>query len=147
MKKSVVAAAALVGASALTGSAVLPGSATTAAPEMHTKRLVLTQSDEHNVGGGAAFVGSDTVRSESSREIVGYDAITGKFYPKQEKFVVQIALALKGGIIVGRVSAKGEVREFDGRILKGTGKYKGIDGTIHGRFSRQKVHLTLHYRS
>ena len=146
MKKSVVAAAAMVGVSALTGSAVLPGSATTAAPEMRTKRLVLTQSEERNLG-RTAFVGSDTVRSESSGEIVGYDAITGKFYPKQEKFVVQLALALKGGIIVGRVSAKGEVREFDGRILKGSGKYKGIEGTIHGRFSRQKVHLTLHYQS
>ena len=147
MRKSVVAAAALVGASALTGSAVLPGSAATAASETRTKRFVLTQAEERDVG-RTAFVGSDTVRSKRTGEIVGYDAITGKFYPQQEKFVVQIALALKGGIIVGRVVGKGEAREFDGRILKGTGKYKGIEGTILGRFSSQnKVHLTLHYRS
>jgi hypothetical protein len=145
MKRSAVAAVALVGASALTGSAVVPGSASSVAPEMHTKRLVLGQTQERNVG-KFSFVGSDIVKSRASGKVVGFDSITGKFYPKKEKFVVQIALALKGGIIVGRVSGKGEAREFDGRILKGSGKYSGVEGTIQGRFANEsRVHLTLHY--
>lgn len=143
MKRSAVAAVALVGASVLTGSAVVPGSATSAAPEMHTKRLVLGQSKERDVG-KFTFVGSDIVRSRASGDVVGFDSITGRFYPKKQRFVVQIGLALKGGIIVGRVSG-GESREFDGRILKGSGKYSGVQGTIHGRFTRERVHLTLRY--
>jgi hypothetical protein len=143
-----MAAVALIGTSALSGSAVLTGSAT-AAPEMHTKRLVLHNTAERNVG-KFTFVGSDTVRSRSSGKVVGYDTISGKFYPREEKIVVQIAFALKGGIIVSRVSAHSAegVSRFDGRILKGSGRYLGIDGEIEGRFPQgnsNKVFVTLHY--
>ena len=132
MKRSAVAAAALVGASALTGSVVAPGSATTAAPQMHTKRMVLHQTESHNVG-RTSFIGADVDRSRAGK-IVGYDAITGKFYPTSGKVVIDVAFALKGGIIMARVSSHGPgdngVVRYQGPILKGSGKYKGIDGTI-----------------
>ena len=115
----------------MSGSAGLRGSAT-AAPEMHTKKLVLHNKAEHFVG-KLTFVGSDTVRSRSSGEIVGYDSFAGRYNPREDRVVIQVAFALKGGIIVGRVSGhpSGEGPfGFDGRILKGSGKYLGIDGEI-----------------
>ena len=149
MKKSAVAAAALVGASALTGSVVAPGSATTAAPQMHTKRMVLHQTAAHSVG-KFTFTGTDVVKSRA-RKIIGYDAITGKFYPKKGKVVIDVAFALRGGIIVARVSHKGpapDVIKFEGPILKGSGKFKGIEGTITARSpadNDEKTFVTLRY--
>jgi hypothetical protein len=59
--------------------------------------------------------------------------------------VIDVAFALKGGVIVGRVSLTEDEERFHGRILKGTGKFNGIEGTITGREGRN-VSVTLHYR-
>lgn len=144
MNKSAVAAVALVGASALTGSAVLPGSATSAAPEMHTKRLVLQELGSREIG-KSTFAGADKIRSAKTREVVGFDTYTARYYRSKDKVVLQVALALKGGVMVGRVSFGGRESRFDGRILKGSGKYSGVEGTISGRSTRDKTTVTLHY--
>ena len=143
MKKSAATAAALVATTVLSGAAVMPGSATEDRA-MHTKRLVLHEIASHEVG-RYAFAGADTARSRSTHEVVGYDSYTGKFYPATNKVVIDVAFALKGGVIVGRVSLSETEERFHGRILKGTGRYNGIEGTITGREGRN-VYLTMHYR-
>src|SRR5213592_4813825 len=81
MKKTVVAAAGLAAATAVTGAAVLPGPAT-AGTTVHTKRLVLHQTGSHRIG-QFAFAGTDVARHAGN--VVGYDAITGHFYPRQNR--------------------------------------------------------------
>jgi hypothetical protein len=109
--------------------------------------LVLRETASHRVGKGA-FTGTDTIRSRRSHEIIGYDSFTGKIYPRQEKAVLDVAMSFKGGVIVSRVTLDDfETNQFDGRILKGTGKYKGIEGTVTGRLTNStKTYVTLKYR-
>ncbi len=41
----------------------------------------------------------------------------------------------------------GSSLRFDGPILRGTGKYSGIEGTVTGRATEgQRTFYTLHYR-
>jgi hypothetical protein len=158
MRKSVVAVVALVGATALSGAAVLPGTAAlprTATAGSHTsdsaavtysKRFVLHEVSSHNLG-RFNFAGVDKVKSRHSGEVVGYDSFTGEFFPSENKVVIDVAVALKGGIIVGRVHGSGNFDTFQGRILKGTGKYKNIRGIISGRSAGgNKTFVKLIYR-
>ena len=145
MKKSAAAAAAvLVATSVLSGAAVMPGAATEDRSP-HTKRFVLHETASHGLG-DRTFAGTDKVRSRHSGQLVGFDTFTGKFYPRTNKVVIDTAFALRGGIIVGRLSIHGSDPHFDGPILKGTGNYKGIGGTIEGRLTNsRRTFLTLHY--
>ena len=147
MNKSAAAAAAsaaLVATTVLSGAAVMPGAATEDRSP-HTKRFVLHETGSHSVG-ERAFAGSDKIRSRHSHEVVGFDSTTGKYFPRMNKSVADLAFALKGGIIVGRLSFDASDPHFAGRILKGTGNYKGIGGTIEGRLTNsRKTFLTLHY--
>lgn len=152
MKKAVAAAAAaLVATSALSGAAAaVPGVATEKerGDAVHTKRFVLHEIASNQLG-ERTFAGSDKVRSRSSGKLVGFDSYTGKFYPRQDKVVLDVGMALKGGIIVGRVKITDfDSNRFKGRILKGSGKYAGIEGTVTGRQGGQlgeKTYLTLRY--
>ena len=145
MKKAAIAAAvALVATSVLSGAAVMPGAATEDRSP-HTKRFVLHETSGHDLG-GRTFAGTDTIRSRHSHEVVGFDSFTGKFYPRQDKAVLDAAFSLRGGIIVGRVTLTGPTGHFTGRILKGTKNYNGIGGTITGRLTDSpRTFLTLHY--
>jgi hypothetical protein len=158
MRKSVVAAVALVGATALSGAAVLPGTAalprtatadsskSDAAAVTFTKRFVLHEIRSHGLG-RFTFAGADKVMARRSGEVVGFDSFTGRFFPSQNRVVIDVGVALKGGVIVGRVHASGDVDTFQGPILKGTGKYKDIRGTISGRSaSGRRTFVTLVYR-
>jgi len=144
------AAAMVVGLTALSGAAATSGSAAAGdAKVQHHKKLVLRETASRDLS-RRTFAGTDKVKSASSRELVGFDSYTGRFYPHKQKAVLQVAFALKGGIIIARVSAtftSDSPPPISGRILKGTGKYKGIDGTVTGRLTdSDKVFITLHYR-
>jgi len=111
----------------------------------HVKRLVLHETGGHGLGGNT-FVGTDKARSRATNEVVGFDTFTGHFSRATNKVVIHVALALKGGIIVGRVTFDGSQPRFDGRILKGTGKFQGVNGTITGRSTNgKKTFVTLRY--
>jgi hypothetical protein len=144
MKRSIVAAAALVGASALTGAAVLPGSAAPGNGTMHTKRLVLHEIASQQVA-EVQFVGSDKIRSARTHQVVGFHAFTGHYYPSKAQTVLQGALALKGGIMLGRVVVADGATEFTGSITKGSGKYAGVEGTISGHFGESATFVTVRY--
>jgi hypothetical protein len=142
-RTAIAAAAALVGLTGLSGAAIVP--ATGAGGGAHTRHLVLHETGSHQLNENA-FVGTDKARSARTGDVVGFDSFTGRFFPAKHRVVIQVALALKGGIIVGRVSFGSEQRRFEGPILKGTGKYRGVDGSITGRFrAHDRTTVTLHY--
>ena len=141
--KAAVAAAALAAMAALSGAAAAPGVATEDRA-LHTKRLVLNQIAFKQLGPNS-LVGADKVRSRATGDVIGYDSLTIRNNPAAETATVDVALALRGGLIVGRVTV-GAGNHFEGRILSGTGKYRGIDGTITGREPTRNVYVTLRYR-
>ena len=148
MKRIAFAAAGVVVAAGLTGAAVLPGSAAHEATTT-TRHYVLHQTGSHNVG-KFSFVGTDKIRHAGN--VVGFDAISGRFFPRQERVIVRVSFALRGGIIHGRVHNRpftpGGPAEFVGRITGGSGKYRGITGVITARSpgeNSKKTFVTLVY--
>ncbi len=78
--------------------------------------------------------------------MVGFDSITGHFYPKQNRVIIQAAFALKGGIILVKAHLVGDGPKFTGKIVGGTGTYNGIDGTVSGReASHGRTFITFEY--
>jgi hypothetical protein len=140
MKKSALAAVALLGVSAVSGAAVLPGAAT-ADSKAKTMRFVLHQKTSHSLG-RFDFAGTDVVKRAD--KVIGYDAITGHYYPATNSVIVMVSFALKDGIITSRVSSSAaEPNHYDGPIISGTGKYKGIDGTISAHSPSQRSKKTF----
>jgi hypothetical protein len=131
MKKTLAASAALITATTLSGAAVLSGPAT-AQGTVHTMKLVLHETGTHNVGRNS-FVGTDKARSAETGKVVGFDTVSGSFNRKTHAAQLDVALALKGGLIVGHVSTSGSNPRFKGTITSGTGVFEGITGTIRGR--------------
>jgi hypothetical protein len=136
----------LAGVTAIAGAAAQTGTAA-AASAVHTKRLVLHQTATHRVG-KYSFTGTDTARSAVSQKIVGYDTISGHFYPKTNSLKIHVALSLKGGLIVARLHGIG-ANQYTGTITKGAGKYNGVTGTITAHSPTQNskktfVNLTYH---
>ncbi|WP_460820605.1 hypothetical protein [Nocardioides ungokensis] len=86
--------------------------------------------------------------SRETGKIVGFDAITGTFNRKTHDAFIQVALALKGGIVVGNVTLHEGVKRFHGPITQGSGAFSGISGTITGRQvgDGTKTFVTLHWQ-
>jgi hypothetical protein len=148
MKKLALAAAAVATATTLTGAAVLPASGDS---KVHTRHLVAIEKTSHRLG-KFTFAGTDVDRHAGN--VVGYDAISGHFYPRQNRVVIWFSVALKGGNMSGKVHSVniggGTPVKFAGRILNGTGRFHGARGTItaHSRSeSSKKTFITLVWQS
>jgi hypothetical protein len=143
MKKLVLTAVSGLAASALTAALVVPASGDT---KVHTKRLVSRDIRSHSLG-ARTFAG--TAVDRHAGHIVGYDSFTGHFYPKQDRGDIWDSLALKNGTISLVVHFRGSGPSvYSGRILNGTGKYKGIVGTVTARtapHNPDKTFITLSY--
>jgi hypothetical protein len=148
MKKAAVAAVALTGVSVLTGAAVAPAAThTSGVKAAHTLKWRLTETASHNVGKNG-FVGTDVIRSIRTGKIVGYDSTTGVYHPRTNAARIQVAASVKGGILVGQVHGRFTPDVvFHGRILKGTGKFAGAQGTITAQpvGDGTKTLVTIHY--
>jgi hypothetical protein len=147
MRKSVLAAVALLAGSALSGAAVLPGTAAAGTDsKAKTMKFVLHEKTSHSVG-RYDFAGTDVAKRAG--KVIGYDAITGHYFPATDSVTIDVSVALKGGIITGRVSSDPDTpNQYNGPILNGTGKYKGIDGTVSAHSpseSSKKTFVTLNY--
>ena len=133
MKKLVFAAVALAGVTAFTGASAAPAAAPVAEPAkaMHTLKWRLTEIASHNVG-RHGFTTADRIRSVRSGEIVGYDSVSGKFFPRTSKARIDVAASLRGGVLIARVHADFDSGNtvFHGPVLKGTGRFLGAEGTI-----------------
>jgi hypothetical protein len=145
IKRSGFASVAAVTALALIpGGGILAGSAS-GERAMQTKRLVASSTGEHD--SGRTFTGTDIVRSRATGRVVGFDSFTGRVFPGQRTARVQVAVALKGGIVVFRASLTEPSTRFNGPIIQGTGKYSGIRGTVTGRTTDgRRTFYSLHYR-
>ena len=150
MKKTAVAAVALAGLTALTAASAAPATPITQAKAPHTLKWKLTETASHPVGKNG-FVGADTIRSAKSRDIVGYDSFTGRFFPKTNSISLQTAFSVNGGILVGQMRGDfdSEPVVFRGPILKGTGKFQGAEGTIVAKLlgDTNKTLVTIRYQS
>jgi hypothetical protein len=144
VKKSAIAAAALAGVTAISGAATLPGSA---ASDSHVQTIRFVQRElTHHEFTPNTFAGASRVRSAG--EIAGYVSFAGRLLPKKEKVHVQLAYALRGGIILVRVSIPFRSARFRGSIINGSGRYNGVQGTLTGRFAQgdaAKTFVTLNY--
>ena len=142
MRKLAVTAAAGLAATALTASQAVPavGDVT-----VHTKRFVSRDIASHSLG-EHTFAGAAVDRHAG--HVIGYDSFTGHFYPKQDRATVWATFALKNGSIAVVIHVNTGSSTSSGRILNGTGKYKGIDGTVTARTAPnngEKTFITLSY--
>jgi hypothetical protein len=146
MRRLIIAAVSLLVVGGPWGAVDLTGTAT-AGTVIHSRQLVLHSMAETSIGGINTFGGTDVVKARG--RIVGYDAISGKFYPKQTKVILHLAFALKGGILDCRLAHNGPAPDdmsIKGLITNGSGKYNGVTGTITWReVERNKVLVTLRY--
>jgi hypothetical protein len=134
MKRTAIAAVALAGATALTGASV--SSSATPSTETRSAHVIswkLHELTNYQVGDNA-FTGTDVIRSRKTHKVLGYNAGTAKFLPAQNVLKLDIAFAVKGGLIVVRMSGDFDESDvFTGRVLSGTGDFKGISGTVTAR--------------
>lgn len=153
MKRSRTAmtTAALVAAAvSLGGATVTQASSAEESTEWRTTRFVSKTLAETGLG-PRRFVEADEVIKNG--EVIGYNAITGRF--ADHRLVVRVGIALRGGVIMGRVSAdeprQGEGIVFRGPILGGSGRYDGIRGRIVARIAADdtegRAHVILRWRT
>jgi len=129
-------ATALIGASAV--SAV-------GDEKIHTKRFVSRDIASHSLG-PRTFAGAAVDRRAG--HVIGYDSFTGHFYPQQDRATIWASYALRNGSIAVVVHVNTASTTSSGRILNGTGKYKGIEGTVTARtapHNGEKTFITLRY--
>jgi hypothetical protein len=150
MKKAAVAAAALVGITAFSGASVAPAATPSPAGKAtHTIRWMATETASHSLPKNS-FVGSDVIRSVRTGKVVGYDCVTGVFFPTTNGARIQFAASVKGGILVGQVHGRFTSNNvvLHGRILRGTGKFAGATGTVTAQprgSNGQRTLLVIHY--
>lgn len=155
MRRSRVAAtaAALVaGVVSIGGATVTEASVAGQSADLRTMRFVSQTFAESGVG-RYRFVGADEVRR--SGEVIGYNSYTGRYFPARDRVVIRVGVALRGGVIMGRVAAdaprEGEATVFRGPILGGSGRYDGIRGRIVARIAADdtegRAHVTLRWRT
>jgi hypothetical protein len=140
MKKLALAAGALLAATALTSAAVVPAAGEDRA---HTKRFVAKPIADHGLS-AHTFAAAEVDRHAG--HVIGYDSTTGHFYATG-RVRIWYSFALKNGTITAVVHYDATSGLYPGRILHGTGKYKGIDGTITARpvHDPEKTYITLTY--
>jgi hypothetical protein len=141
MNKLVLAAAAGLAATALAGAAAIPAAGNA---KVYTKRFVAHDIKSHAYGPNT-FAG--TAVDRHAGKVIGYDSFSGHFYPKLGRADIWDSIALRGGTISVIVHFTGSPTS-SGRILNGTGKYQGIDGTVTARPDPQNeeaTHITLTY--
>ena len=149
MKKlATTAAATAVMLTGLMGPSTASGTAepTASAHDQHVKRLVSQSIESHNVGDDHP-AGVERLRSLATHKIVGYESFSGVFNPRTDKVRFWLGTALKGGLITSYFNTNVGVQRFTGRITHGTGRYRGIEGTIDVRISDSgRTVYTLRYR-
>jgi hypothetical protein len=152
-KRAVVGAVAVLATTAgVAGAGARNASGAEEAADWRTTRFVSQTLAEKQLG-STGFVGTDEVRKRG--EVIGYNSLTGRYFPARNRIVVRVGIALKGGVIMGRVAAE-DVQEdeaivFRGPILGGSGRYDGIRGRIVARIpagdTDGRAHVTLRWRT
>lgn len=92
------------------------------------------------------FAGTERVRSRATGKMVGFNTFSG--HVLSDAVVFQTAFAFKGGILLTRAHTVGTApTRYAGRVIGGTGAYRGATGTVSGRaLSREDTRFTIRYR-
>jgi hypothetical protein len=137
-------AGALSSCSTQTTDQATTGPTATSDPTQHVTR-VLEHGIEHHVPKPDHYLGVDRLRSPTTGKIVGYDNFAG-FSPNSNQLIFWMTLSLNGGLIDTYFHNHGNSKDFTGQITQGSGKYRGITGTIHVQPGQKgNTLLTLHY--
>lgn len=151
--RKITTAVALVAATTtVAGAGAMNASGAAESADWRTTRFISKTLAETEIG-QTRFVGTDEVRKNG--EVIGYNALTGRFVQARNELVVRVGVALAGGVIMGRVTAEepreGEAIVFRGPILGGSGRYDGIRGRIVARIpaddTEGRAHVTLRWRT
>lgn len=117
-----------------TGASAVSDVSGTTAPErtLHVKRLVIHEIASHSPAPNQ-FLGADRLRSLATHKVAGYDNFAGVYNPKTDRLRFWLSISLKGGLIDSVFSVRPSPQDFTGRITHGSGKYRGVEGTIKVR--------------
>ncbi len=144
-KITIIAATGITALSLAVTGATLAGAAPSTAS--HTLKFTSVQTAQRSVGKNR-FVDSD--KDVRNGKVVGYDIVDGAYHPKTRTITVDVAAALKGGIVY--LSGSGNVvsGKFTGKITGGTGTFKGVRGTVTGQASgkqeqNEKLVIVYHH--
>ena len=145
IRKYAAAALLLAAVPAVAGAAATQETATAVDSTAHTKRLLLHVTAAHSFD-QSNFAGTERVRSRATGKVVGFDSFTG--HVLSDRVVYQTAIAFKGGILLTRVHTVGAApARFAGRVIGGTGVYRGATGTVTGRaVSGEDTRFNIRYR-
>ena len=125
--RAAIGTAAAAAAAAVGGVvATVPASG---APVVHHRSFVAKQITEHRLG-QRDFVASEVERHDGN--VIGTDSLTGHFDFKAGTVRIYVAVAWKGGALIIRGHAT-QNTPFVGRIVRGTGRYAGAEGTVTTR--------------
>jgi hypothetical protein len=111
------------------------------APVVHHRSFIAKQISSHQLG-QRDFVASEVERHNGT--VIGMDSLTGHFDFKAGTVKIYVAVAWKGGALIVRGHAT-QNTPFVGKVVRGTGKYAGIQGTVTTRdlgHNRTAVHVT-----
>jgi hypothetical protein len=106
-----------------------------------TLRFTSVQVASHNIPHNR-FINTDTDRSQG--KYVGSDVFEGTLNTKTFGVSTIDSFALKGGFIFAHTRTTGASRA-SGKVTGGTGKYKGIKGTIVVSGSQDSPEVTIRY--
>jgi hypothetical protein len=118
-----VGSAALVGATATVTSAHEEHHGGTRTLHFVDTAIRQSQTGETTFGGAGV--------DKAKGKVIGYSAVTAKVNPKTQTARVQVAVALKGGVLVLGLT-QGDDPHLHGRVLTGTGRFRGATGTFTG---------------
>lgn len=128
MLRSAKLVAAVGVASALAVTGISGGFASASSPT-HTLKFTSVQTSEKDFGN--EFVDAD--KDVQNGKVIGYDVVNGIADTKSETITVDFAASLHGGVLLGHGVGSFKTGKLTGKITGGTGKYKGIVGTVTGQ--------------
>lgn len=142
-KKTASVLAAGVAVPALAAAVLVPALAS-ASTTSHTIKFTAVKLKQANVS-KTAFAESE--KDVKNGKIIGFDVIRGSFNPTTHSASGNAAVALKGGDIYATLRFSNGPTTT-GQVTGGTGKYKGITGTITGQsHAHGRTSVTITYQS
>jgi hypothetical protein len=112
-----------------------------ATSQKHSETFMVVQKATHQYGANK-FGGLDV--NKAGGKVIGFDAITGTYVPAQQKLIITAAFSRAGGLIYAKATSTSS-GAISGKVTGGTGKYKGVSGTLEGQMGDTRSRLTLTY--
>jgi hypothetical protein len=94
--------------------------------------LHFTANAQKSKGFSKTTFGQDEIDRNKAGTIIGFDVINGKFDPATHSAKGWVAFSTRGGVLYGRLKfSNGPITT--GTVTGGTGRFKGVSGTIYGK--------------